>query len=114
MSAITAAELRAVRQVLAGKVSLVTVATDYTPREAILTAVAILWLAGWREPAFRQEFNTLLELLVREPGVPRDNFAGIDVENLPKWYTKKHPSLRRSERFYVSTRPTKTLTRGRS
>ena len=86
MREVSTGDLRAAAAVLRGNKSLADAASEYTVQEAVVTAVAILWLAGWRRPRFQGEFGLLLEQLAVEPGVPADRWSG---QTKPHWYYSK-------------------------
>ena len=82
-------QLAAVRRVLAGEVTLATVATDYSPTVSMYVAAAILWAGGWLEAEFKGQYGQLLQVLDRAPAVPPGDFAELDYDQQPDWYTSK-------------------------
>jgi len=87
--ALTTAEVDKITRVLQEEISLALVATDFSLRESVLTAAAILWAGGWRNPEYKAEYGELLKALALEPGIPEDCFGDLDFFDKPEWYQQK-------------------------
>jgi hypothetical protein len=86
MADYTANDLEAVRQVLAGNVSLAEAARTYSPRQSALLAVTILTAAN-AQFTYKGEYGQLLEEIARLPGVPQEGFDRYKPK--PDWYVLK-------------------------